>query len=106
MEFEGEDKNELGRIITDWHTSRLKDLIDSSGGKIITGGKVNVEKKYCAPTIILNPKDDSTLMQEEIFGPILPVSLFTNIDDVITIINKKDKALAVYYFGPKGSKNS
>jgi len=45
-------------------------------------------------------------MQEEIFAPILPVITYKNFDEVITYINKKDKPLAIYYFGTKNSKNA
>jgi len=47
----------------------------------------------------LNPKLDSEAMNEEIFGPILPIISFSNINEAIDVVNNKDKALAVYYFG-------
>jgi len=106
MELEGEDKNEMGKIVTEWHAGRCETLLSDHGGKVICGGTVNKQKKYCAPTIILNPREDSLIMQEEIFAPITPVITYKNFDECITYINKKDKALAVYYFGPCGSKNS
>lgn len=106
MELEGDDKNQLGRIVTEWHTGRCEDLLAKHGGKVLCGGKVNKQKKYCAPTMILNPSEDSLIMQEEIFAPILAVMTYKNFDEVITYINTKDKPLAVYYYGPRGSKNS
>ena len=90
---------DMGKVITDWHCDRLKGLIDSSKGKIISGGKVDRNIKYVEPTIIVNPDLKSPVMQEEIFGPVLPVIKFSRIDEVIEFINDKDKALAVYYFG-------
>lgn len=90
---------EMGKVVTDWHCDRLKTLIDTSKGKILCGGKVNRDIKYVEPTIISNPDLNSALMQEEIFGPVLPVMTFVNISDVISFINAKDKPLAVYYFG-------
>lgn len=96
----------MGRIVTEWHTGRCEDLLANTGGKVICGGKVNKEKKYCAPTLILNPSEDALIMQEEIFAPITPVKTYKNFDDVITYINNKDKPLAVYYYGPRGSRNS
>lgn len=90
----------MGKLITDWHCDRLEKMIKESGGDIILGGRnINKKIKYIEPTIILNPKPDSSVMTEEIFGPILPIITFRNIDETIKIINEKDKPLAVYYFG-------
>lgn len=52
------------------------------------------------PAVILNPLQDSPVMQEEIFGPILPVVTYRNIDEAIKYVNDKDKPLVLYYFGP------
>jgi aldehyde dehydrogenase (NAD+) len=90
---------DMGKIITDWHCDRLKSLIDSSKGKVVCGGKVNRNIKYVEPTIILNPEAKSPVMQEEIFGPVIPVITFKNIDEVVELINSKDKPLAIYYYG-------
>lgn len=91
--------DEMGKIVTDWHCDRLKKMILTSGGEIVCGGGVNRDLKYVEPTIILNPEMNSTCMQEEIFGPILPIVTFSNITEAINLINSKDKPLAVYYFG-------
>jgi len=74
-------------------------LIDTSGGKILYGGKANESVKHIQPTIILNPTKDSPLMNEEIFGPILPILVYKNIEEVINYINEKPKPLAVYFYG-------
>jgi len=98
----GNEKNgspDMGKIITDWHCDRIKGLIDSSKGKVLCGGKVNRSIKYVEPTIILNPENNSPVMQEEIFGPVIPIITFKDIDQVISIINSKDKPLAIYYYG-------
>lgn len=89
----------MGRIITEWHTARCQELLSNCGGKIICGGKVDKQNKFCAPTVILQPNEDSAVMQEEIFAPILPVVTYKNFDEVISYVNKKDKPLAIYYFG-------
>lgn len=88
-----------GKIVTDWHCDRLKKIIETSGGEVICGGGVNREIKYVEPTIIINPKLTSESMQEEIFGPILPIITFNSISEAIKTINDKDKPLAVYYYG-------
>jgi aldehyde dehydrogenase (NAD+) len=90
---------EMGKVITDWHCDRIKKLIDTSGGEIICGGRVDRDIKYVEPTVIVDPKPTSSIMEEEIFGPVLPIITFNNIDEVIELINKKEKPLAVYYFG-------
>jgi len=97
---------DMGKMITDWHCDRVKKLIDTSKGTILTGGKVDRGLKYVEPTIIVNPALDSPVMQEEIFGPVLPVVTFAHIDEAVRLINSKDKALAVYYFGAVKDKNS
>lgn len=88
-----------GKVINDFHVKRLTNLMDTSKGEIVYGGKVNAEVKHIQPTIIINPAHDSPLMNEEIFGPILPILVYKNLDEVINYINEKPKALAVYYFG-------
>ena len=69
----------MGKIITDWHCDRLRKLIDTSGGELICGGNIKKNIKYVEPTIILNPSMDSEVMQEEVFGPILPIITFSDI---------------------------
>lgn len=89
----------MGKVITDWHCDRLKKLIDTSKGEILCGGRVDRDIKYVEPTIILNPETNSPVMEEEIFGPVLPVLSFSKIEEAINFINKKEKPLTVYYFG-------
>ena len=69
------------------------------------GGKVNVEERHVQATLILEPKKDSPIMTEEIFGCVLPVFPFSTIKEVVDFINTKDKPLTVYYFGAMKSKN-
>jgi aldehyde dehydrogenase (NAD+) len=54
-------------------------LIDTSGGKLLLGGKSIKETKHIQPTIILEPKSDSAIMEEEIFGPVMPIIPFNSI---------------------------
>jgi len=91
--------DEMGKIVTDWHCDRLKKLIDDSNGQVKCGGRIDKDIKFVEPTIIVNPDKNSTLMKEEIFGPILPIITFKYIEEVIDFINDGDKPLAVYYFG-------
>ena len=81
----------------------MKDLLIDCKGEILLGGKViKVDQKYFEPTVIKNPDPKSKLMIEEIFGPILPIIEFTDINEVIEKIeNTGLKPLALYYFGSK-----
>ncbi|MFT4855397.1 MAG: aldehyde dehydrogenase (NAD+) [Algoriphagus sp.] len=101
--FEGIEKSpDLARIINDRHFDRLvtslKDGIEK-GAKIEFGGKYDAPSRYIEPTIISQIKDNMTLMEEEIFGPLLPIKTFSQLDDAISFINSKPKPLALYYFG-------
>lgn len=85
------------RIVNQRAMERLEKLI--SQGKIHTGGEIDQMEKFIAPTIIDNVHPDFRIMQEEIFGPILPVMTFEHIDETIQYIHKNEKPLAFYYFG-------
>lgn len=102
---------EVGLIVNEMHCDRIQGLIDgavheSSKAKILIGGKVNKKTRYCPPTVIVNPSKDSSLMKEEIFGPVLPIITFVDFDEVIKEnIKMRDKPLAVYYFGSSTGTN-
>lgn len=85
------------RIVNQRAMDRLEKLMNQ--GEIHTGGDVDEKEKFIAPTIIDNVNPDFLIMQEEIFGPILPVLTFEHIDETIEYINKNEKPLAFYYFG-------
>jgi aldehyde dehydrogenase (NAD+) len=107
-EFFGDDvsKNpDWARIVNENHTRRLKGLLEENhGGKVICGGKVIVDQRVVEPTVIDSPSVTSRLMTEEIFGPILPIISVNSIDEAIAFINKREKPLSLYYFGPVFSK--
>ena len=88
-----------GKIISDKHILRLKKLIKNQ--KIFHGGKIDREKKYFEPTIIINPDLDSELMKNEIFGPILPLVTYDNINEIDVIIKKYEKPLGFYIFSKR-----
>lgn len=67
-------------------------------GNIFFGGSYDEKELYFEPTIITNIKDNSKIMQDEIFGPILPVLEFEDIKEVIRYVNEREKPLALYYF--------
>ena len=84
------------KIINIDHYNRLKSLLKAN--TIHSGGNYNDETLSIEPTLILNPKLDSALMQEEIFGPILPLLTYDTIDEALSIIESKEKPLAFYLF--------
>ncbi len=88
------------RIVNDHHFDRLINLLNdakSKGAEIAFGGNTDKLKKYFEPTIITNIPD-CNLMEEEIFGPLLPVLKFSKEEEVIHYINKKLKPLSMYIF--------
>jgi aldehyde dehydrogenase (NAD+) len=87
---------DYGRIINQSNLNRLTALL--SAGKVIAGAKVIPQERYLSPTIIdeINPEDP--IMQEEIFGPILPVMTYSNFEEVKEYVNANPKPLALYYF--------
>ncbi|MBR5254977.1 MAG: aldehyde dehydrogenase family protein [Bacteroidales bacterium] len=96
----GEDASKsenYGRMINQKQFKRINNLLLQ--GEIIFGGQTDEANKYISPTLIEPYKTASSLMQEEIFGPILPILDFENIENVIEYINKRPRPLALYYFG-------
>jgi aldehyde dehydrogenase (NAD+) len=85
------------RIVNQQAMDRLQKLLVH--GDIVFGGEVDAAEKYIAPTIIDNIQPDFPIMQEEIFGPILPVLTYDDISEVLDYVNSHEKPLAFYYFG-------
>ncbi len=85
------------RIVNERAFNRLTGLLNE--GNIHTGGEIDPKERFIAPTIIDNVEPDHLIMQEEIFGPILPVMTYTDTDEAIDYVNKNEKPLAFYYFG-------
>lgn len=88
-----------GRIINSHHFDRLSLLIEQD--KVIFGGKTIREQNYISPTLIDSPAPDSPIMNEEIFGPLLPILTFDTIDSVLDHLRLQERPLALYYFGSK-----
>jgi aldehyde dehydrogenase (NAD+) len=87
---------DFGRIVNIRHTQRLVALIDQN--KVVFGGEFDIEKRYIAPTVLDRVEWNDPVMQAEIFGPILPILQFDDIDMVIKLINARPKPLALYVF--------
>lgn len=87
---------DYARIINDNHFDRLRQLIDSQ--KIAYGGESDPDTRYIAPTILDDVSLEDAVMEEEIFGPILPVMTFENLEEVEHIIRQRPNPLALYLF--------
>lgn len=99
LAFYGSDptKNaDLPRIVNRKHFDRLSGLL--SGQEIVFGGGRNEETGKIEPTILLEPDPESPVMQEEIFGPILPVLSFRKFEDALEFVREREKPLALYLF--------
>ena len=85
-----------GKIISEKHFDRICSLIDET--KLYHGGKTDRESLKIAPTVLDNVTFEDPVMQEEIFGPVLPILTFESIDEVIRIVSERDHPLALYVF--------
>lgn len=102
--FYGEDVRKspiYPRIISDKAFDRLTGYLSDGSGTIIHGGAHDKADRYIEPTLLGGVTDESPVMREEIFGPILPVMEFSEIGTVIDYVNSREKPLAFYYFGRK-----
>ena len=87
---------DYGRIINEKHFDRLLGLIDPD--KLAIGGTAVKERLQIAPTVLDNVTWEDAVMQEEIFGPILPIITYDNFDELYAILSDKEKPLACYLF--------
>ena len=85
------------RIVNDKSFERVSSYL--ADGEAVLGGKTDSGERYIAPTLLRNVSPSSPVMQEEIFGPILPMLTFERREEVINFINEREKPLALYYFG-------
>ncbi len=100
-EFFGDDiekSSSFGRIINDKHFNRIKAMIEKDKDGIVFGGHTNEKTRYIEPTLIEISSWNAATMGEEIFGPVLPILTYHNIDNAIEDINKLPKPLAFYLF--------
>lgn len=101
--FYGKDplhSNDLSSIVNSRHFERLTKLLDDEkvSGKIVVGGQRDKNNLKIAPTIILDAPGDSLIMNEEIFGPLLPIITVDKLEEAIGLINTREKPLAAYLF--------
>lgn len=88
--------SQYGRIVSDRHFDRLVKFLE--GEKIVIGGNHNKEDRFIAPTILADVSPDSPIMQEEIFGPILPLVPVDTMEEAMEFVRARPKPLALYVF--------
>ncbi|MFD0940383.1 aldehyde dehydrogenase family protein [Pedobacter boryungensis] len=101
------DLKAYGKIISPKHYKRLKSLVDEAvekGARIDLGGTFDEPNQTIYPVVLSKIPKGAKVMEEEIFGPVLPIISYQNLEEVIDKVNSKSKALALYIFS-KNSKN-
>lgn len=102
LDFYGKDTSnnrDYGRIVNLRHIERLSQMLQNDKDSIVFGGQVDKAQRYIAPTLLCPDNiDTASCMQEEIFGPLLPVFGYNNIIEPLQYINAHDKPLALYIF--------
>jgi aldehyde dehydrogenase (NAD+) len=99
IDFYGEDakqSKDYGRIINQRHFTRLSKYLGD--GDVILGGETDSKGLYIAPTLMESVSTEAGIMQEEIFGPILPIIEYSEIGEAVEFINNRPKPLALYLF--------
>ena len=91
-----EKSKDYSRVISSRHYDRLVGMLDS--GKVAIGGQHTATDRFIAPTVLVDVDPESKVMQEEIFGPILPVIAVDSMDEAITFVRSRPHPLALYVF--------
>lgn len=94
-----EASDSYARIVNNKHFERVRALIDDAvakGATITLGGRMNPEQNFIEPTVLEGMTDEMRVMQDEIFGPVLPVLTYTTTDEALHMVNGRDKPLALY----------
>ncbi len=89
------------RIVNDRHFERLRHLYEDArarGAREAIGGPWDAKERFVPPTVLTHVPDEAAIMQEEIFGPLLPVQSFDHLDEALEAINHRPKPLALYVF--------
>jgi aldehyde dehydrogenase (NAD+) len=97
---------DFARLVDPGAFSRLKGLLDDAvgrGAKVVVGGESNPAERYLAPTVLVDVPEDAPLLQEEIFGPLLPVVTYRRLEDALEYVRKRPKPLALYLFTRSGT---
>ncbi|WP_338731887.1 aldehyde dehydrogenase family protein [Mangrovimonas cancribranchiae] len=101
-----EQSSDYSRVVNDKHFDRLVNHIENArqcNASIEIGGVSNKTENFIEPTVISNLPEEASLLQEEIFGPILPIKTYGNLEAAIAYINSKEKPLALYIYSKSKS---
>lgn len=90
------ENRDYGKIVNEKHFNRIKGLIDKS--KVVLGGEYDDKSLRIEPTIMDNVTFDDAVMQEEIFGPVMPILTFDTIENAVSVVNEHMHPLALYIF--------
>lgn len=94
----------FGRIVNERHMERLQKILEQDAKYLFCGGEADALQRYIEPAILDLGKDQNAAsMQEELFGPILPVLSYHKLEDAVRFVNKRAKPLALYLFTKKRS---
>lgn len=93
-----QDSPDFGRIVNKKHYHRLNELLNIHHSEITFGGQTDIDENFIAPTILDGTTFDSKIMENEIFGPILPIIAYDDFDEAIDLIRTKPKPLSLYLF--------
>jgi len=105
-DFFGDDPSkspDLVRMINDNHFNRLVKLLESTRGRVVFGGQYSKDDRYFSPTFVADVPHDDILMEDELFGPIMPIVAVNSLDDAISFVNEREKPLSLYVFTGKKS---
>ncbi|APY08693.1 aldehyde dehydrogenase family protein [Winogradskyella sp. J14-2] len=95
------ESDSYARIVTKKHFERLQSYLENAkslDANIEVGGDFEADSRYISPTIVSNLKEETTLLKEEIFGPILPIVTYNSLDEAIAYVNSKERPLALYIY--------
>lgn len=96
-------KENIAQIINDQNFARIKHLFDDAiakGAKVAVGGVLEAADRTIHPTLLTDVRPDMAIMQEEIFGPVVPLLTYDSIDEAIRYIEERPKPLALYVYSP------
>ena len=103
---EAANESSYARVVNERHFHRVKGYIDEAvekGATVHAGNQFGAEDNYIAPTLLSNVSSDTKIMEEEIFGPVLPIMTYKNIEEVVSMVNAKEKPLALYIYSKNKS---
>jgi len=99
IEFFGDDprqSSDFGRILNRSQFERIKGYLNQ--GRVVYGGQTDEDELFIAPTVLADPRPGATVLEEEIFGPVLPVLTYEDLDELLSALGTKPTPLAIYLF--------